>query len=77
MSALQPFNNDAEDNLPWSEEGSDDEEEAFNLGEVSSDVEIDPAELDGIDFEDDDETRGDSAYVMFPPMALSRHLTRI
>jgi len=44
-----------DDNLPWDEEDESDEEGAFHLGEVSSDVEIDPAELlDGIGSEEDE-----------------------
>ncbi|KAF9647311.1 hypothetical protein BDM02DRAFT_3188052 [Thelephora ganbajun] len=48
-------------NLPWSDgEDESDNEDAFHLGEVSSDVEIDPAELDGIG-SDEDELEDDSA----------------
>jgi len=50
-------------NLPWDDE--DDDEDAFHLDEVSSDVEIDPAELEGIGSEED-EPEEDSAYVLPP-----------
>jgi hypothetical protein len=51
-------------------EDESDEEDAFHLGEVSSDVEIDPAELDGIG-SDEDELEDDSAYVFSPSVSRS------
>jgi len=42
-----------DNNVPWDDEDESDEEDAFHLGEVSSDVAMDPAELDGIDSEED------------------------
>ncbi|KAF9792713.1 hypothetical protein BJ322DRAFT_1133279 [Thelephora terrestris] len=40
-------------NRSWGDDEDDsDEEEAFHLGDVSSDVEVDPAELGGIDSDD-------------------------
>jgi len=53
-----------DNNLPWGdEEDESDNEGAFHLDEVSSDVEIDPAELGGIDSEED-ELEDDSMYVL-------------
>jgi len=50
-----------DDSFPWGNSQDDsDDEDAFHLGEVSSDVEVDPAELDGIN-SDDVEMEGDSA----------------
>lgn len=66
----------AEDNnLSWNDRGEDDEEGAFHLGEVSSDVEMDPAELDGID-SDEDQLEDDSMHVLSPTSLFFR-LTRI
>ena len=74
FSATRWLTNHAGDtNLPWDEDESDDED-AFHLGEVSSDVEIDPAELDGIG-SDEDEPEEDSACVL-SPISRSSHLTR-
>lgn len=70
------INHAGDNNLPWGdEEDESDEEGAFHLGEVSSDVEIDPAELAGID-SDEGELEEDTAYVLFPIFP-SSHLTRI
>ena len=54
-----------DNNIPWGEEDESDVEGAFHLGEVSSDVEVDPAELDGIGSEED-ELEEDSGYVSSP-----------
>lgn len=72
---LRLINHAGDTNLPWGdEEGESDEEDAFHLGEVSSDVEMDPAELDGI-HSDEDELE-DDAYVL-SPISPHSHLTRI
>lgn len=65
-----------DDNLPWGDDQDEsDDEDAFHLGEVSSDVEVDPAELDGID-SDDVQMEDDSAYVS-SSMPISSHITRV
>jgi len=74
--ARRLINRAGDSTLPWSdEEDESDEEDAFHLGEVSSDVAMDPAELAGIG-SDEDELEDDSAYVLSPTFP-SSHLTRI
>lgn len=77
VSTVQDLNHHTgNDSLPWGDDqGESDDEDAFHLEEVSSDVEIDPAELDGINSEDA-EMEGDSAYVP-SSILLSSHPTRV
>ena len=70
-----PNHHTGDDTLPWGDgQDESDDEGAFHLGEVSSDVEVDPAELDGIN-SDDAEMEDDSGCVS-SSISLSSHLTR-
>lgn len=73
-SGSHQAHNAGDNNLPWGDEDESDDEGAFNLADVSSDVEIDPAELDGIG--SDEVELEDDAYAP-PSYPGSSRLTRI